>query len=259
MTRAVRLSLSSLTLIALACATPSTSGGGSPSPKKTNPEPSMKKATAIRLKTSPSTSAELGAFLVAGRDLVAQHEPQTLLWYALANQATVEERFIFDVFADQAGRDAHFNGKVAAALKEKAPTLVQGGWEKGVLANVSHYDVLAAKVPATGSKPKVTRGNLILLTAAPGKASGLERLLIKGRDIAAETEPATLYWFALKLEGATDRYAIYDLFPDEAGQAAHFAGQVAGALKAQSGELVAGGWEEGVLKNVTSLRVEAEK
>jgi quinol monooxygenase YgiN len=218
----------------------------------------MRKATLIRLKTSPSTSAELGAFLVAGRDIVAQTEPQTLLWFGLANQATVEEHAIFDVFEDQGGRDAHFNGKVSAALIDKAPKLVKGG-RQGVLDNVSNYDVLAAKVPPAGSRPAVRVGNLILLTAAPGKSAALERLLIGVRDIAAANEPQTLYWFALKLEGAADRYAIYDLFPDEAGQSAHFAGQVAAALKAQSAELVVGGWEDGVLKNVTNLKVEAAK
>lgn len=218
----------------------------------------MKKATLIRLKTSPSTSAELGAFLVAGAELVAQTEPQTLLWFGLANQATVEEHAIFDVFESQSGRDAHFGGKVAAALKEKAPTLVKGGWQ-GVLDNVSNYDVLAAKAPPAGSRPAVKVGNLILLTAAPGKSAALEKLLVAGRDIVAASEPQTPYWFALKLEGAADRYAIYDLFPDEAGQSAHFAGQVAAALKAQSAELVAGGWEEGVLKNVINLKVEAAK
>ncbi|MBC7794139.1 MAG: hypothetical protein H7Z43_10565, partial [Clostridia bacterium] len=176
----------------------------------------MKKATFIRLKTSATTSTELGSFLVNGSDLVAKTEPETLLWYALANEATTEERAIFDVFADQHGRDLHFSGKVAAALKEKSATLVQGGWEQGVLKNVSNYDILAAKTPS-GARPVIRYGNIITMTAAPGKSLALEKLLISGRDLVATTEPQTHYWFALKLEGAADRYAIYDLFTDEAG------------------------------------------
>ena len=40
-------------------------------------------------------------------------------------------------------REARFNGKVAAALHAKADTIVKGGWDNGVLANVHHFDILA--------------------------------------------------------------------------------------------------------------------
>ena len=33
---------------------------------------------------------------------------------------------IFDTFADDAGRDAHLTGKVAAALMENAPVILEG-------------------------------------------------------------------------------------------------------------------------------------
>ena len=38
---------------------------------------------------------------------------------------------IYDVFKPE-GRNAHFAGKVAAALKDKSDELVEGGWENGV-------------------------------------------------------------------------------------------------------------------------------
>jgi hypothetical protein len=41
-------------------------------------------------------------------------------------------------------------------------------------------------------------------------------------------EPATVAWFATRL-GQT--FAIFDVFPDEAGRQAHFSSNVAAALK----------------------------
>jgi quinol monooxygenase YgiN len=45
-------------------------------------------------------------------------EPGTISWFAIQEGPS---RFaIFDTFDDEAGRDAHLNGKVAAALIEKS-------------------------------------------------------------------------------------------------------------------------------------------
>jgi quinol monooxygenase YgiN len=45
-------------------------------------------------------------------------EPATISWFAIKEGPS---RFaIFDTFDDEAGRDAHLNGKVAAALMEKS-------------------------------------------------------------------------------------------------------------------------------------------
>ena len=73
----------------------------------------------------------------------------------------------------------------------------------------------------------------------------------------AETEPKTLYWVALRLD--ENNFAIFDIFADETGREAHFAGQVAGLLKEQSSTLVAGGWEEGVVANVRNYKILAIK
>ena len=45
-------------------------------------------------------------------------EPGTISWYAI--QEGPSSFAIFDTFDDEAGRDAHLNGKVAAGLMEKA-------------------------------------------------------------------------------------------------------------------------------------------
>ncbi len=60
-------------------------------------------------------------FLKAGRQLI-DDEPETLSWYAIKIDDTTYG--IFDTFNDNHGRDAHLNGKVAAALLENAPVLL---------------------------------------------------------------------------------------------------------------------------------------
>jgi hypothetical protein len=52
---------------------------------------------------------------------------------------------IFDIFADNSGREAHFAGQVAGLLNEKASELISGGWDDGVVANVHNFEILATK------------------------------------------------------------------------------------------------------------------
>ena len=52
---------------------------------------------------------------------------------------------IVDLYADEHGRAKHRAGHVAATLERNAPALVQEGWERGVLANVVEYEVIASK------------------------------------------------------------------------------------------------------------------
>ena len=108
------------------------------------PITSATKATLVSLRAARGKAGALAELLVAGRDIVAQTEPGTLYWVALRSESDPDEFAIFDLFADQNGRVAHFEGKVAAALKSRADELVEGGWDEGVLARVVHYDVRAA-------------------------------------------------------------------------------------------------------------------
>ena len=100
-------------------------------------------ATYIPIQTAPGKEDALAELLTQGGGIVEQTEPATLYWVSLRLD---HRRFaIFDAFADGAGRDAHFAGKVAGLLKEKSSTLVEGGWETGVVANVRNYKFLAMK------------------------------------------------------------------------------------------------------------------
>ena len=92
----------------------------------------------VRLEAKPGKEAEVEAFLRSGLSIV-ENEPATIAWFAIKMG---ESTFgIFDAFPDEAGRDAHLSGQVAAALMAKAPELLA---EPPSIAKV---DVLAAKLP----------------------------------------------------------------------------------------------------------------
>lgn len=80
----------------------------------------VKFALSVRLEAKPGKEAEVESFLKGALPIVEQ-EPKTPIWFAIRlGKSTFG---IFDVFPDEAGRDAHLSGKVAAALMEKAPDL----------------------------------------------------------------------------------------------------------------------------------------
>lgn len=82
----------------------------------------MKTKTAlfVRLEAKPGKESEVAQFLASAVPLV-QAETDTTAWFAL--QFGPRSFAICDAFPDQAGRDAHLNGKVAAALMAKAADL----------------------------------------------------------------------------------------------------------------------------------------
>ena len=211
----------------------------------------MPKANIIHLTATPTHSADLADFLTLGGSLVERGEPATLRWYALSREGDGAQQAIFDVFPDQAGRQAHFDGEVAAALAARAGELVEGGWP-GVLAQVSNMIALAEHRSA--DQRTARKANFIRLQARPGKAAALREFLIAGGDLVAQTEPQTLYWAALESEDRHDEFAIFDLFANQAGREAHFSGVVAAALADRAEELIIGGWQ-GVLAEVVHFDV----
>ncbi len=71
----------------------------------------------VPLEAKPGKEKELADFLRSAVPLV-NAEPGTISWFAIEEGPG---RFaIFDTFDDEAGRDAHLSGKVAAALMAKA-------------------------------------------------------------------------------------------------------------------------------------------
>ncbi len=71
----------------------------------------------VPLHAKPGKEKEVADFLRSAVQLV-NAEPKTISWFAIKEGPS---RFaIFDTFDDEAGREAHLNGEVAAALMEKA-------------------------------------------------------------------------------------------------------------------------------------------
>ena len=98
----------------------------------------VKTALYVHMEAKPGKEAEVQKFLEDGLALVNQ-EPATTAWFAMAMG---HGHFgIFDVFPDEAGRNAHLNGAVAAALMAKAPDLFAKP------PSISKVDILAAKLP----------------------------------------------------------------------------------------------------------------
>jgi quinol monooxygenase YgiN len=96
------------------------------------------KALYVRLEAKEGREGELTRFLEGALEL-AEGEADTPAWFAIKmGPATFG---IFDVFADDAARDAHLNGPIAAALMEKAPELLSEP------PRIERVDVLAAKLP----------------------------------------------------------------------------------------------------------------
>jgi quinol monooxygenase YgiN len=96
------------------------------------------KGLIVRLEAKPGMEEELAASLRDALPLV-QAEAATTAWFAL--RAGTTSFAIVDVFPDDAGRQAHLDGAVAAALIGRAAELLAGSPE------IVPTDVLAAKLP----------------------------------------------------------------------------------------------------------------
>jgi quinol monooxygenase YgiN len=99
-----------------------------------------KYALYVPLEATPGKEKEVADFLRSAVPLV-NAEAGTISWFAIQEGPS---RFaIFDTFNDEAGRDAHLNGKVAAALMEK----VKKGDLFAKAPEIHKIDILADKLP----------------------------------------------------------------------------------------------------------------
>jgi len=98
----------------------------------------IRKALYVRLDAKPGFESKVEEFLASALPLV-EAEPATKAWFAIKmGPATFG---IFDVFPDDAGRDAHRAGKVAEALMARAGELLR------TRPQIEKIDVIAAKLP----------------------------------------------------------------------------------------------------------------
>ncbi|MFJ9551422.1 putative quinol monooxygenase [Streptomyces erythrochromogenes] len=91
-----------------------------------------------RIEAKPEHAAQVQELLENALDL-ARAETQTVTWYSFKLGPTTFG--VFDTFDDEAGRQAHLAGPIAAALMDIAPTLLAAA------PDIEQVDVLAAKLP----------------------------------------------------------------------------------------------------------------
>jgi len=92
----------------------------------------------VNFTAKPDKVQDVRDFLTGALTLV-EAEPATLFWYAVEFPGTCVFSIV-DFFAAEAGREAHLNGKVAAALFAQADTLFTGQ------PDVAKFDVLSADI-----------------------------------------------------------------------------------------------------------------
>lgn len=93
----------------------------------------------VELKAKPGKEEEVAAFLASAQSSVAA-EPDTIAWFAVRYDKDTFE--IFDASDDRAAREAHLNGRVAAAVMAHAGELL------ATAPQIRRAYVLADKVPA---------------------------------------------------------------------------------------------------------------
>lgn len=92
----------------------------------------------VALEAKPGREEAVAEFLRQGKALV-EAEPATIAWFGI--RLGPSSFAIFDAFPDEAGRQAHLAGKVAAALMAKAGDLL------ALPPSIQKADVLASKLP----------------------------------------------------------------------------------------------------------------
>jgi quinol monooxygenase YgiN len=96
----------------------------------------------VRLEAKPGKEAEVESFLRGGLALV-EAEPATIAWFGVKLGPSTFA--IFDAFPDEAGRQQHLSGRVAAALMAKAGDLLASP------PAIERAEVLASKLPQKSS------------------------------------------------------------------------------------------------------------
>ena len=174
----------------------------------------VSKGLLVRLEVKPGIDDQVENFLISALPLVRQ-EPATTAWFAIRFGRS--EYGIFDVFADDAGRDAHLSGAVAKALMANAETLLTEP------PRIQKVDVLADKFPETALAQPNKKGLLPTFEAKEGHEQQVENFLRDARPLVME-EPETTAWFAIRTED--NMYGIFDVFPDHGGRFKHLTGHV---------------------------------
>ena len=172
------------------------------------------KGLLVRLEAKSDMHEQVKNFLISALPLV-QQEPATTAWFAIHFGGS--EYGIFDVFPDNAGRDAHLSGPIAKALMANAETLLSKP------PQIQKLDVLAYKLPEAPLAEPNTKGLVLTFEAKEGHEQQVEQFWRDARALVME-EPDTTAWFAIHTDD--NKYGIFDVFPDHGGRVKHLIGHV---------------------------------
>ena len=92
----------------------------------------------VQLEAKPGKEQEVATFLSGARTMV-DDEPDTTAWFAIRMGPRMFG--IFDAFANERGRDAHLQGRLAKQITSKAPDLFVK------MPEIQRVEVLADKLP----------------------------------------------------------------------------------------------------------------
>jgi quinol monooxygenase YgiN len=195
----------------------------------------------VRLEAKPGKDADVEAFLRSALPKVRQ-EPATTAWFAIRFGRS--EYGIFDVFPDEAGREAHLAGPVAMALMDQVAILFAQA------PRIQKLAVLADKLPATAPTEPDTKALLLTFKAKSGHEQQVEQFLRNAQPMVQQ-ESKTTAWFAIHLDDRN--YGIFDVFPDNGARFAHLTGHVPRELAKHALSLLGG------VPDIEMLNVLAEK
>jgi len=172
------------------------------------------KGLLVRLEAKHGKDQQVEDFLSSALPLVRQ-EAGTKAWFAIRFGRS--EYGIIDFFPDEASRDAHLQGAVAAALIQKADELFETS------PDIQKIDILASKLPPAAPAELSTKGLLLTFKAKEGHEQEVVQFLKDARPLVM-AEDDTTAWFAIQLPN--DEYGIFDVFPDNGGRLRHLTGRV---------------------------------
>lgn len=195
----------------------------------------------VRMHAKQGKDAAVEEFLHSALPLV-QDEPGTVAWFAV--RFGRGEYGIFDVFPDDAARDAHLAGPVAAELKRRAGELFE------TEPRLQKFEVLADKMPVVSTYHPDTKGLLLKFKAKSGHEQDVEQFFRYAHELV-QNELSTTAWFAMRTND--DEYGIFDVFPSNADRFVHLVGRVPRELARQAFTLM------GSMPDVEMLNVQAEK
>lgn len=194
----------------------------------------------VRMHAKSGKEQAVEEFLRSALPMV-KDEPDTTAWFAV--RFGRGEYGIFDVFPDDAAREAHLAGPLASALQRRAGELFEG------TPRVKMIEVLAEKIPLVSTEPD-TKGLLLTFKAKPGREQEVEEFLRDMKRLVS-TEPATTAWFAMRTDNG--EYGIFDVFPGNEDRFLHLVGHVPRELAKQAFTLF------GSMPEIEMLNVQAEK